>query len=132
MKTVPFNKAEALAGRKVQHGFFENSPLGHVIAVDGKLAWVRWQEHSSLHETANLYHLDLTPDPTPRPVDLLALNWPSIWVRAKGESGYAWFVRDINKECFRCGDQYGRVYLTQYVDYEMAPSPSGPWRPMVE
>ena len=134
MKTVPFNKAEALAGRSVYHKIQLKTlkEPGRVIYVQDNRAWVDWADVSNITHTDFLVHEDLTPDPTPRPLDLLAMNWPSIWVRVKGESGYAWLVREINKECFRCGDQHARVYLTQYANYEMAPSPSGPWRPMVE
>jgi len=134
MKTVPFNKAEALAGRKVVYAIpgsdLSAAETGLVIAVDSGLAWVHWQDgNNKLYPTYSLSHFDLTP-PTPRPVDLLALNWPSIWVRGKGCKD-ANLITRIHTEGY-CFNHQSFVYTHEYAEMEMAPTPSGPWRPMVE
>lgn len=139
MKTVPFNKAEALAGRKVLWSTTDNPVLadcGQVIYVDGNLAWVRWPHDKTdrVHATSYLRHEDLTPDPTPRPVDLLALNWPSIWVRHKGARGALLVLGITQSNTFIWAGEFKEINVgvTDISAWEMAPSPSGPWRPMVE
>ena len=133
MKTVPFNKAEALAGRSVYHKIQLQTlkEHGRVIYVQDNRAWVDWADVSNITHTDYLVHEDFTPEPpTPRPVDLLSLNWPSIWVRDAG--GSAFLVTIVKKDGAFSLRGSDAVFRSDVAHLEYAPTPSGPWRPMVE
>jgi len=136
MKTVPFNKAEALAGRKVVYAIpgsdLSAAETGLVIAVDSGLAWVHWQDgNNKLYPTYSLSHFDLTP-PTPRPVDLLALNWPSIWVWSKKDPCLVLVTALRRDGGFLFGGSWEYFHPSKEPSLEYAPTPAGPWRPMME
>lgn len=137
MKTVPFNQTEALMGRLVQPNpdsgvTYPGSCDGRVQHIHGGFVWVVWScGHSQLVRPDNLVHEDLTPEPAPKkPIDLLALNWPAIWVRPSAYPEGASLILTAHERSFY--SNFGTRYHGEYGNYQIAPTPAGPWRPMME